>query len=42
MIGGVCPLILDDDTVHLDRERRGHLLETFMDLSRDRQTILFL
>jgi|GEM_PF-636016 len=36
-----CPLILDDVTVHADRERTIAMLETLEELSHDRQIILF-
>jgi uncharacterized protein YhaN len=34
-------LILDDVTVHLDRDRKREVLETLRELARDRQVILF-
>lgn len=37
----ICPLILDDVTVHLDRDRKREVLETLRELARDRQVILF-
>jgi exonuclease SbcC len=39
--GEVCPLILDDVTVHCDRERKAAVLETLYRISRERQVILF-
>jgi len=39
--GEVCPLILDDVTVHCDRERKRAVLETLHQISQERQVILF-
>lgn len=39
--GEVCPLILDDATVHCDHERKMAVLETLHTLSADRQVIVF-
>jgi len=39
--GEVCPLILDDVTVHCDRERKDAVLETLHQISQERQVILF-
>jgi uncharacterized protein YhaN len=39
--GEVCPLILDDVTVHCDRERKGAVLATLHQVSKERQVILF-
>ena len=39
--GEVCPLILDDVTVHCDRERKCAVLETLHQISKERQVILF-
>jgi len=39
--GEVCPLILDDVTVHCDRERKAAVLETVHQISKERQVILF-
>ena len=37
----VCPLILDDVTVHCDSSRKPHILNTLHALSQERQIILF-
>jgi exonuclease SbcC len=39
--GESCPLILDDVTVQCDRERTERLMDLLLDLSRDRQIVLF-
>lgn len=39
--GKVCPLILDDVTVHCDAERTELILEALHSISRERQIILF-
>lgn len=39
--GEVCPLILDDVTVHCDRERKLAVLETLHEISQERQVIVF-
>jgi DNA repair exonuclease SbcCD ATPase subunit len=39
--GEVCPLILDDPTVHCDAARKAQVLDTLHALSGDRQIILF-
>ncbi len=39
--GEVCPLLLDDVTVHADAERERAILETLHALSRERQVVLF-
>ncbi|MCL5947439.1 MAG: AAA family ATPase [Chloroflexi bacterium] len=39
--GEICPLILDDVTVHCDAERKRALLDLLHELSRERQIILF-
>ncbi len=39
--GEVCPLVLDDVTVHADAERERAVLETLLALSQERQVILF-
>jgi len=39
--GEVCPLILDDVTVHCDAERTAAILEALHSISTERQIILF-
>ncbi len=39
--GEICPLILDDVTVHCDQGRKRAVLETLRDVSQARQVILF-
>lgn len=37
----MCPLILDDVTVHCDSSRKPRILDTLHALSKERQIILF-